>query len=110
MVKVRLLFVPPGGGEVDYGLHFELPEIPRPGDYITITRGSGSSESEDFIVRRTWWLLNYPDTPGIEAKPTDEGRVKEIYVECEFAIGPFSSERHKKSAGKNAKEFDNSAY
>lgn len=53
MIKARLIFVPPGGGESDYGLHFELPEIPRPGDYITITRGSSSPETEDFIVRRT---------------------------------------------------------
>src|SRR5262245_60229831 len=107
-MKVNLIFVPPGGGEADYSLDFELPAIPQPSDYITVVLRS-EAESEHFIVRRTWWNLSYPPG-GVIAKPSDCGKVREIFVECEFAIGPYSSDSHRRSAGKNAKEFDNSAY
>ena len=55
-MKATLAFVPPGGGEADYYLEFELPGVPQLGDYISIAR-SGQQGTEDFIVRRTWWYL-----------------------------------------------------
>jgi hypothetical protein len=115
MINMRLLFVPPGGGETDYGLDFALPAIPRPGDYISVMRPNQSG-SEDFIVRRTWWQLNYPEGPSVQdAKKFTPGSISQIYVECEFAKGPYSSENHSKSCevyGRKGKlqEFDQSAY
>ena len=41
-MKARLMFVPPGGGEIDYALDFDLPAVPQPGDYITVTREDAS--------------------------------------------------------------------
>ena len=38
-MKVTLVFVPPGGGETDYQLSFDLPGIPVKGDYIMVSRG-----------------------------------------------------------------------
>jgi len=52
-LKATLAFVPPGGGEADYHLEFELPSVPPPGDYISIVR-SAQRGTEDFVVRRTW--------------------------------------------------------
>lgn len=89
-MKVMLSFVPPGGGETDYSLQMELPEIPRPGDYIAITRENGDSGTENFIVKRTWWKLRYREQ-------ADHGSVDEIWVECEFALSPWSSESHKRA-------------
>lgn len=109
-MKVRLMFVPTGGGEIDYSLDFELPAIPQPGDYITVQR-DGESGTEDFIVRRTWWYLKYPHGAVVgRAQGDEKGSVREIGVECEFATGPYSSESHKRGAGKSAKAFEDTAF
>ncbi len=113
-MNVTLTFVPPGGGESDYSLNFDLPGIPRPGDYIRVRRPKQTG-SEDFIVRRTWWNLNFPDTEPVEDTPST-GKPRDIYVECEFALGHFSSEEHKKSCdlylekSGHLKRFEASAY
>lgn len=101
---VHFGFVPPGGGETDYSLDFEVPELPREGDYICITR-PGQTGNEDFIVRRVWWALE------TEAEPKGPGKVTSIHVECEYAVSDFSSESHAKVAkGSGAKSFDISLY
>jgi len=98
---VRLVFVPLGGGEADYSMDFEVPAIPRAGDYI---------------VRRTWWSLQYPDTEGFTAKEGEHGEFRQAAIECEFAIGPFSSEDHKNACHRyqqktgQLREFDDSMY
>lgn len=105
MIRVRLSFVPPGGGEVDYGLTMDMPSLPREGDYISVLRdpapdrGADYVGSEDFIVRRVWWFCKYPDDGKLthEAGKEPVG-VAEVCVECEFAHGPFSSPAHKRSA------------
>jgi hypothetical protein len=110
-MKVRLIFVPPGGGEADYSLDFDLPSLPRPGDYISIKRPDVMG-TEDFIVRRTWWNLEFPDSK-LARSDSDQthGGVKSIAVECEFAIGHNSSEEHQKACAMyGAKEFEESAY
>jgi hypothetical protein len=96
-VKFSLLFVPPGGGETDYQLEFELPAPPQPGDYISVRREDTKDlGTEDFIVRRTWWSLTYPGSAAHDsADGLTSGELTDAYVECEFAEGPFSSERHK---------------
>jgi hypothetical protein len=116
-MKVRLLIVPPGGGETDYTLDFELPALPRQGDYIGVTRPKESG-AEYFIVRRVWWALHYPGSnDAMVAQPANQvGSVERICIECEIAEGPFSSESHKKvidmynKRGNEVQEFDNSAY
>lgn len=110
-MKVRLIFVPPGGGEADYSLDFDLPSLPQPGDYISVKRPDVLG-TEDFIVRRTWWNLEFPDSK-LERSASDQtyGGVKTIAIECEFAKGHNSSEEHQRaSEGYGAKEFDDSAY
>ena len=104
-MKINLSFVPPNGGETDYSMPFELPEIPRAGDYISIGRPNQSG-AETFIVKRTWWNLEFNDT--VEKT----GILKEIWVECEFAVSPISSDNHKRACENygDIKEFDESMY
>ncbi|MCG3769896.1 MAG: hypothetical protein JW384_01027 [Nitrosomonadaceae bacterium] len=59
-MKIKLIFVPPDGGEADYSLMMELPQIPNKGDYISIQRVDRTG-SDNFIVRRTWWELSYDE-------------------------------------------------
>ena len=116
-MKATLVFVPPGGGETDYSLDFELPELPNPGDYVSFTRPDEEGV-HDFIVRRCWWRLHHPtkglSMEGHEAKVN--GMLTGAMVECEFALTPYSSESHKKSCamykgrGKPLKEFDESCF
>ncbi|MGL6075121.1 MAG: alpha/beta hydrolase [Fimbriiglobus sp.] len=107
-MKVNLSFVPPGGGETDYSIAFDMPEIPRPGDYITIHR-AGRSGTENFIVKRTWWNLEFDDKE-------KQGKTMDIWVECEFAVSPDSSEHHNaacksyESKKGQIKKFDKSMY
>ena len=107
-MKVNLSFVPPGGGETDYSLTIEMPEIPQQGDYITVTR-PGQNGSENFIVKWTWWTLEFVDSKNI-------GTTKELWVECEFAVSPFSSDDHKRACEGYKEstgvllEFDTSIY
>jgi len=102
-MKIKFVFVPPGGGEADYSLEFELPSVPQPGDYISINE-KGQKGTSDFIVRRSWWILN-SGGEGI-------GTTDTVGVECEFAIGHYSSDSHKKvcSSYKDVKEFEATAF
>lgn len=116
MIKASFVFVPPGGGEADYHLDFEVPAIPQSGDYISITR-PGEQGSEDFIVRRSWWNLKYPDSNLYKnSADATHGHLTDVVFECEFAKGPYSSESHKKEVAAyqarhgNVKTFDNTAY
>jgi hypothetical protein len=115
-VKATLTSVPPGGGEAEYSLDFELPGVPQPGDYVTVSRSDGAGV-ESFIVRRSWWLLEHParsqsspmgfgeavqrsrglhDGGDSSAPPSPPaGQVKSLMVECEIAEGPFPSEEHR---------------
>ena len=107
-MKVNLTFVPPDGGEQNYFLLMELPQIPSKGDYLSIMR-SGKNRSENFIVKRTWWNLQFDESKKL-------GQVSEIWVECEFALSPFSSESHKQACINYEQktgillEFDESPY
>lgn len=89
-MRVRLIFVPPTGGQSDDQLEFELPAIPQAGDYIYITR-EDQEGAECFIVRRTLWELSYPKA----VANGDPGTASTIWVECEFAGGRAMSDGHK---------------
>ena len=105
MIRVRLSFVPPGGGEVDYGLTMDMPALPREGDYISVMRENANDRgpdhvgSEDFIVRRVWWSCRYPDDGnGSHEVGKEPVGIAEVCAECEFALGPYSSAAHKRAA------------
>ncbi len=110
-MKVMLVFVPPGGGEADYTLSFDLPGVPQPGDYISIRRGD-EAQTEDFIVRRTLWHLETPETrTHHDSDDVQYGEARDIAVECEFAVGPFSSDSHKSACKRyDAKAFEATAH
>jgi hypothetical protein len=115
-MKVRLVFVPPGGGEQDYYRDFEMPGVPQAGDYISVMR-PGTHETSDFIVRRTWWHLEYPENTGIRSSDNPVyGSVHSVVVECEFAKGIHSNAEHLRACETYArqtgklKEFEASGY
>lgn len=108
-MKVTLAFTPPGGGEQQYSLDFELPGVPQQGDYIRIERNDEVG-TYDFLVKRTWWLLRYSDGPPAR------GVVKDLVVECEHALSVHPTPQHKKEAdayeahGQKVKRFDRTLY
>ena len=113
-MKVALAFVPPGGGETDYSLDFEIPALPNIGDYMTVVRPPDLGTS-DFIVRRIHWgLQSDPYNPTATAHRV--GTCTGITIECEFALSPYSSDSHKScvdiydARGKGRLEFDVSVY
>jgi hypothetical protein len=90
--------------------------MPQPGDYITIRRPDDLG-TEDFIVRRSWWYLEHPETGLYETEATRRtGKTVELGVECEFARGPYSSEEHRRQCdaydqgGRQVQNFEASAY
>lgn len=76
---MNLSFVPPGGGETGYSLPIEMPEIPRADDYLSIMR-SGQSGTENFIVKRTWWNLEFDDSKSV-------GSTSEVWAAHLFETG-----------------------
>lgn len=98
-MRVNLAFVSNEGVEPPDGLDFEMPDVPCPGDRITIQR-PGQEGSSDFIVRRRHWTLDHPECgpPRHHVGETVTGTTRAVTVECEFAIGPYSSEEHKRVA------------
>jgi hypothetical protein len=136
LVKATLTIVPPGGGEAEYSLDFELPGAPQPCDYVTVSRPDRAGV-ESFVVRRSWWLLEHParspaspmgfreaversrglpDGGDSSAPPSPPvGQVKSLMVECEIAEGPFPSEQHREVCQRYAamgrlKKFETSAF
>ena len=113
MVKINLVVRELNRLKPDYSLNFELPEVPAIGSYISIQRPDHPEPyGEDVVVRRIWWRLKHPETATLSSNPPKIGAVNEIFVECEVAIGPYSSDAWLKSAnagkarGANVEEFD----
>jgi len=87
-----------GGLKPDYSLEFELPEVPRVGSYISICRPDKVDPyGEDMIVRHIWWRLSTSVTATLEEGERRIGRPIEIFVECEPALGPWSSDAWRRS-------------
>jgi hypothetical protein len=91
MVKVTVVVREPGSLKIEFFLDFELPEVPRIGEYISIRRLDRRTASEDVVVRRVWWQLFHRETHGHQSTET-RGELVEVFVECDPAIGPYSSE------------------
>lgn len=91
----------------DFSVVFELPEIPRVGSYISINRPDHKEPyGEDLIVKRVWWRLHHPNTSGFETGERQLGRVTEIFVECDPAVGPWSSDDWRKLYEGRVEELD----
>jgi len=99
MVRVIIVVREAGDIKPDYSLHFDLPEVPRIGSYISIQRPDKRKPfGEDLIVRHVWWRLNHPETAAsYESGKQKIGDVEEIFVECDPAIGPYSSDQWRRS-------------
>ena len=84
MVKVIVVVREVGREKPEYSLPFELPEAPKPGDYISIFRPD---------------VPHHPETRGaVRSKDLTTGHLKDIMVECDVAIGPHAQERWKAAA------------
>jgi hypothetical protein len=93
VVEVTIVVREIGRLKAEYSLRFSLPEVPRIGDYISIHRPDVHTPlGEDLIVRKVWWRLSHPATGGGPHEAEPIGRMTEIFVECDTALGPHSSE------------------
>lgn len=92
MPKVIIVVRETGRLKPEYSLPFDLPEVPPIGSYISITRPDSELHSEDLVVRKVWWRLHTPEE-GLGTEEPKVGRLTEIMVECDAAIGPYSRDR-----------------
>lgn len=113
MTEVIIIIRETGRLKPDYSLKFDLPAIPAAGHYISISRqGEAEPWGEDLVVRKVWWRLKHPETEGFSTGQEKVGSVTEIYVECDVAEGPWSSDQWMKvvkgarSRGVEVESFD----
>ncbi len=97
-MMMQFLLFQNGEDEPIQSLAFDLPGVPQTGDLVTISRPDQEGCS-DFIVRRVQWDLDYPDSKTTHrADKIVIGSARAVTVECTFALGPYSSEEHKRTA------------
>lgn len=108
MVEVIIVVRELGRVSPDYSLSFELPAVPNMGSYISINRPDHREPySEDLIVRKVWWRLHHPETRA--TVPDGEqriGKLTEIFVECDVAVGPYATDRWRHSYSDRAEKFE----
>jgi hypothetical protein len=93
MTTVLIFVREVGSLTADFALEFDLPEVPKPGAYISVYRGGqAGNRSEDMVVEKVWWQLKHP-VGGAFGSTTPKMGAVEIIVECTQAIGPHSSEK-----------------
>lgn len=92
MPQVIIVVRETGRLKPEYSLPFELPEVPAVGAYISITRPDSKLHSEDLVVRKVWWRLHTPEE-GLGTGEPKVGRLTEVMVECDAAVGPYSRDR-----------------
>ncbi|MGE8126840.1 hypothetical protein ACQKQD_07670 [Methylobacterium sp. NPDC080182] len=93
MPQVIVVIRESGRLKPDYSLVFDLPDVPRVGDYISIQRPDKRPPyGEDAVVRKIWWRLKHPETAGVTSGEPKVGSATEIFVECDPAISPYSSD------------------
>ena len=99
MVKVCIVARVAGKTSPETSFIFDLPEIPRVGDCISI--GGGPNDKgplgKDFIARKVWWRLEHPTEGGDDPDGPVKGKLTEIQVECDIAEGPYSSGAHRRA-------------
>lgn len=94
MIRIVVVVREFGRLKPDYSLEFDVPAVPREGEYISVQRPDHERPfGEDMIVRKVWWRYFHPQTAGVETGQNRKiGRLDEVFVECEAAIGPYSSD------------------
>jgi|SRR5665213_2380860 hypothetical protein len=61
MEKITIVVRKTGSLEPDHSLNFEVPSLPRVGNYLSIHRDDAPRPfGEDLIVRQVWWRMEYP--------------------------------------------------
>ena len=104
MVRVTVVVREPSKHSIDHSLEFEIPEVPKAGDYISVFSPDSPGRSKDIIVRHIWWHLNVNEG--------DVGRAQDIMVECDVALGPYGSPQWKawchaaESRGTSVEKFE----
>lgn len=97
MIDVIVCVREPGRTKIDYSLNFKLPTLPRKGDLISVQRPDKDTPfGEDMVVKEIWWRLDHPETGVISSEPQKTGKMNEIFIECEPATSPYSSDHWKK--------------
>jgi hypothetical protein len=73
---------------------------------------AGHVGTEDFIVRRVRWAFTWPDDGELYHSDGEEpvGELASLVVECEMAIGPYSSTAHVRAAGRRARKYEVTAF
>lgn len=93
MIDVILVVREAGSITPDYSLHFALPEVPSVGSYVSIHRPDKPEPfSEDVVVRKVWWRLEHPETRASHSGEPRVGKAVEIFLECDIAEGPHSTD------------------
>ena len=99
MTRVIIVVREAGQKTLDYSLEFDLPEVPQVGSYISIFRPD-STHSEDLVVRHVWWHVQHPETRAVVSDgETKVGKVRDVMVECDIALGPYARDRWREMAG-----------
>jgi hypothetical protein len=95
-MRVNVVLLATGRTPTAAALAFEMPDLPRPGDHITIQR-RGQEGTTEFIVRRRYWTLEHPSCAPVHPHAGEciVGATRAVTIECEFAVGSFPSEEHK---------------
>jgi hypothetical protein len=110
LVEVVIVVREVGRANPEYSLKFDLPEIPAVGSYISINRPDHRDPlGEDLVVRKVWWRLFHPITAGYarDGEAERAGEVKEIFVECDKALGPYASDDWRTSVeGREVERFE----
>ncbi len=97
-MKIQFLLFPDEGDEPDHSLTFDVPGVPQAGDRVSISR-PGQEGCANFIVVRSQWDLDFPNADSSHrAGEVAVGTTSAVTVECAFAVGPYSSEEHKRTA------------
>jgi hypothetical protein len=93
MTRVIVVVRETGRRKPDYSLEFDLPEVPAVGSYISVQRPDKPEPyGEDLVVRKIWWRLKHPETGGVGSEAPKIGSLWEIFVECDPALSPYSSD------------------
>lgn len=87
MIKVTVIIRELGKNSIEFWQEFDLPEVPRVGDCISVfSFDTLRPLSMDLIVRKVWWHLVH------SGNPETVGKFRDVCVECDTASGPYSSE------------------
>ena len=90
MINAAIVIREPGRLKPMAWHRVRLPELPRVGDFVTVSLpGDRAPLGMDAVVAAVWWLLDAAGANAAGDEPTAE--LVEVMVEAEPATGPYSS-------------------